>query len=209
MNLKCVLSLGLLIAGVTSATADKASDLSGALGKPTVTDDFDRPQLGRQWQVAKGEWKIEDGAIVGRELKSDQHAAVLSFQQPNHNSAIQFSFRLDGAKGFHLSFNKKRGHLFRILVAPTGLTATLDKDKKDPKSKPQRLGAAKGRFEQGKWYTMLVRVEGSKVTAQTDNGVKLTARHADIDQPKPNYRFVLRGGDLRLDDLRIWRLEQP
>lgn len=208
MKLKhLILHATLLAAGGSTAVAGKGTDLAKSLGKPTVTDGVNQAKLGAKWQVAKGEWKAVDGAIVGKELKADEHAAVLNFRQPNHNSAIQFSFKLDGAKGFHLSFNKKRGHLFRILVAPNGVSVNLDKDKKDPKSKPKRLANVNGRFAQGKWYSMLVTVEGENVSVVTDNDIKLSAKHKDIDQAKPNYRFVLRGGDLRLDDLKIWKLK--
>ncbi|MGB0578468.1 MAG: hypothetical protein ACPGVU_02090 [Limisphaerales bacterium] len=201
------LYMSLLFAVVAKATPDKGAQLTRSLGKPMVVDEIKQAKLGNKWQGVKGEWKSVDGAIVGRELKADKHAAVLNFREPNHNSAIQFSFKLDGAKGFNLSFNKKRGHLFRVIVTADGVAVNLDKDKQDPKSKPKRLANTKGRFAQGKWYSMLVTVEGENVSVLTDNGVKLTAKHAAIDQAKPNYRFVMRGGDLLLDDLKIWKLK--
>jgi len=194
-----------LITGVVSQAEDAAK--SGAdLGAPTVVDEFDRAELGSKWSVAKGSWTIVDGAIVAKELKSDMHAAVLSFNHPNHNSVVEFSFMLDGNKSFNLSFNKARGHLFRVAVAPDRIAVTLDKDKKDPDSKAQRLAATKATFEPGKWYTLRVTVDGETVTVTTDNGVKLTAQHADINQPKPNYRFVMTGESLKLDNLKIWDL---
>jgi hypothetical protein len=201
-----ILQTALLIAGIAAARADKGAELPKSFGKPTVTDDISQAQLGSKWKAVKGEWKSVDGAIVGKELKADKHAAVLNFHQPNHNSAIQFSFKLDGAKAFSLSFNKKAGHLFRINVGAGSVTINLDKDKKDPKSKPKRLATTKARFKQGEWYSMLVTVERQNVSVATDNGVKLTAKHATLDQAKPNYRFVMRGGDLLLDDLKVWKL---
>jgi hypothetical protein len=201
------ITLALLVAGIVGAKAEKGTDLAKSFGKPTATDDIKGAKLGKRWQGVRGDWKADDGAIVGRELKADKHAGVLNFKQPNHNSAIQFSFKLDGAKTFHVSYNKKAGHLFRVIVTETGITVNLDKDKKDPKSKTRQLGAAKAKFEQGKWYSMLVTVEGANVSVTTDTGVRLAAKHADIDQAKPNYRFILRGGDLRLDDLKIWKLK--
>jgi hypothetical protein len=196
-----------LIAVVANTNAEKGTELAKSLGKPLVTDEIKQAKLGSKWQAVKGEWKAVDGAIAGKELKADKHAAVLNFKQPNHNSAIQFSFKLDGAKGFSLSFNKQRGHLFRINVAASGVAVNLDKDKKDPKSKTKRLANAPARFKQGQWYSMLVMVEGENVSVLTDSGVKLTAKHADIDQAKPNYRFVMKGGNLLLDDLKIWKLK--
>ena len=201
------ITAGVLAFSSGSAFAGKDADLGSAFGKPTVADAIDGTQLDKRWVIAKGEWKAVDGAIRGRELVADKHAAVLNFARRNTDSAIQFSFKLDGTKSFNLSFNKARGHLFRVVVAENGLTITLDKDKKDPKSKPQRLGGAKGKFEQGTWYTMLVVVEGENVSVQTDNGVEASAKHATLAQPKPNYRFVMKGERLWLDDLKIWELK--
>jgi hypothetical protein len=187
--------------------AGKDSDLGKEFGKATVSDAIDGSKLGKKWMVAKGDWQVSDGAIHGKELAADKHAAVLNFAQPNKDSAIRFSFKLAGAKGFNLSYNKAQGHLFRVAVAENGLTITLDKDKKDKASKVIKLGGATGRFKQGEWYTMLVVVEGENVSVQTDNGVKATGRHATLKQPKPNYRFVMRGEALVLDDVKIWELK--
>lgn len=198
---------GALALSSSGVFAGKDSNLGETFGKPTIADSFDKSKLGKKWVVAKGEWKVVGGAISGKELPADKHAAVLNFQQPNTDSAIQFSFKLDGAKGFNLSFNKARGHLFRVAVAGDGLTITLDKDKKDPKSRPQRLAKAGGKFEQGEWYTMLVVVEGPGVSVKTDNGLSVSASHSTLSQAKPNYRFVMRGASLQLDDVKVWPLK--
>lgn len=204
-----VLSVFLIIN--TAAKADKDSRLEPTLAKPgaeLLTDSFDRGELGSRWAVAKGDWRIVDGAVVGKELKSDQHAAVLSCQRKNHNSILRFSFKLDGTDGFNLSLNHAKGHLFRVIVTPQGLAIRTDKDKKDPNSKSELLGEAKGSFEQGKWYTMLVEMVGDRVAVQTDNGLKAEGQHAGLDVDKPNYRFVTRGESLRLDDVRIWSVKE-
>jgi hypothetical protein len=198
---------GALLLSPGNIFADKNADLGKVFGKPATVDELNRAELGKEWAAAKGDWRIVDGAIVGKELKADKHAAVLSFQKKNTDSAIQFSFKLDGAKGFNLSYNKAVGHLFRVAVTAAGLTITLDKDKKDPKSKAVSLGKAAGKFEQGKWYTMLVVVEGTNVSVQTDNGVKVSGEHATLKVAKPNYRFVMTGESLMLDDLKIWQLK--
>ncbi len=202
-----IIPVTLLALGATTAQAGKGTELGKALGSPTVGDDLERNELGKKWASAKGDWKLVNGAIVGKELKTDKHAAVLSFQHPNQNSAIQFSFKLEGADFFHLSYNKKRGHLFRVLVTPEQIAVNLDKDKRDPKSKPKRLAVKKAAFAQGEWYTMLVVVEGENVSITTDNGVKMTLTHPDIDQQKPNYRFILKGESLLLDDVKSWDLK--
>jgi hypothetical protein len=118
---------------------------------------------------------------------------------------VRYSFKLDeNTKGFNFSLNHKGGHLFRVVVAPTKLTINLDKDKKDPNSKAVVLGSAKGDFEQGKWYTMQIEMVGDRVVVQTDNALSVEATHAKLDTDKPNYRFVMRGDSLTIDDLHVW-----
>ena len=180
-----------MLVEVGSLLASEAIDGSGDLAAP--------------FQVGKGAWKRVDGVIVGKELAADEHAAVLSYQHPNRDSVVKFSFKVDGnTNGFHFSLNRKRGHLFRVIVTPDQMRMNLDKDKKDPKSKPIKLGEAKARFEPGKWYTMMIEMRGNKVVAQTDNGADVHACREALDVDKPNYRFVMRGDSLCIDDLQIW-----
>ena len=69
------------------------------------------------------------------------------------------------------------------------------------------LGTAKGKFEQEKWYTMQIEMQGDKVVAQTDNCLTVEATHATLDTDKPNYRFVMKGDSLAINDLQIWELK--
>ncbi|MBC7965709.1 MAG: hypothetical protein H7Z17_07250 [Fuerstia sp.] len=133
---------------------------------------------------------------------------MLNFQKKNRNSVVRFSFKVDGTTtGFNFSLNHAKGHLFRVVVTPTAMTINLDKDKNDPKSKAVVLGTARGKFERGKWYTMQIEMQGDKVVAQTDNGLSVEATHATLDTDKPNYRFVMKGDSLAIDDLQIWELK--
>lgn len=198
-----------ITAGFSGAAAfgAKSADIKPVLAMPgtvTVDESFNSATLSKNWTVAKGDWQVQDGALVGKEKKEDKHAAVLTLGQPNHNSIIRFSFKLDGTKGLALSFNHAKGHLFRVSVASDGVTILKDKDKKDPASKSEQLGKAAGKFEQGQWYTMLVEVQGGKVSVQTDNGLKLAGANPALDVDKTGYRFVTGGASIALDDVKAW-----
>jgi hypothetical protein len=192
---------------VSPAMAEKNVSIDPKIGPietPVVTQSFD-DELSEPLAAIKGEWKVKDGVLVGKELKADKHAAVLNFQKSNRNSVVRFSFKLDGkTNGFSFSLNHAKGHLFRVNVTETAMSVNLDKDKKDPASKAVVLGTAKGKFERGKWYTMQIEMQGEKVVAQTDNGLLVEATHASLDTDKPNYRFVMKGDSLSIDDLQIW-----
>jgi hypothetical protein len=206
MNAKALfVAANIIIA--TNCFADKATEIKPVLAKPgkaIFDESFGATALDKKWSVNKGEWKINDGQLVGQEKASDNHPAVLLLGVPNHNSIIQFSFRLDGAKGFNLSYNHAKGHLFRIAINEDGLVMNKDKDKKDAKSKALVLGKAAGKFETGKWYTMLVEVDGDKVSVQTDNGVKVSGNNKELDVDKIGYRFVTKAATVSLDDIKVW-----
>ena len=207
-NRRLVVSLFCLATAAGACLAEEAKDLKPVLGQPgqlLFEDTFDSDALGAKWRVAKGDWTVRQGILVGKEKKEDKHAAVLSCNIPNRNSSIRFAFKLDGAKTFHLSFNKTRGHLFRVTVTKAGMQIRKDKDKKDPQSKSIALANAKHPFQQGKWYTLLVEVQDDQVIVQTDTGIKLQAKHPQLDVDKPNYRFVTSGEELCIDEVKIWK----
>ncbi|MCA9124417.1 MAG: hypothetical protein H6822_32105 [Planctomycetaceae bacterium] len=209
-NTVAILLLNVLLSN-TMALADKNAKLQPNLTQPgseVLDESFSGDRLGKAWIVNKGEWSIKDGVVVGREKKEDMHAAVLTLQHPHRNSIIRFSFQLDGATGFNLSFNHAKGHLFRIGINDAGLTFTKDKDKKDPNSNAKVLAKASGEFDSGEWHTLLVELQGDKVSIQSDNGAKVSVQEPTFDVEKTGYRFVMRGESLLLDDITVWNVEQ-
>lgn len=195
---------------VTSAAtlfADKAADLKPVLNQPgklVVDEKFAAGALPSSWGGVQGDWQVRDGAVVGKEKASDAHAAVLFLNQPHRDAIVRFSFKLDGAKNFNLSLNHPKGHLFRVAVAEDGLILSKDKDKKDPKSKVVQLGKAAGKFEAGKWHTLLLETKGGKVSVRADNGAKVEGSHPELDVDKTGYRFVMKGESLRVTDVKVW-----
>lgn len=204
---RLVTILTVLLVSTSVCVAEKNVELTPTLAKPgevIFADDFDAAELSKDWSQIRGEWKVVDGEIVGKELKSDKHAAVFHCLKKNRNSIVRFSFKLNGAEGFHFSMNHKRGHLFRALVTSNSLTVRTDADKRDKTIKSQMIGKASGTFEQNKWYTMQVEMVGDKVVVTTDNGLKVSGQNPRLDTDKPNYRFILKGEFLVIDDVKIW-----
>ena len=195
---------------VSPVSADKnvaIDPVLGKLGSPAVEETFDKP-LDKPMIAVKGQWKVVDGVLVGKELAADEHAAVLNYQKKNRNSIVRLSFQFkDKTNGFNFSLNHAKGHLFRVVITPQALVVRLDKDKKDPQSKPINLGNAKASFKKGQWYTLQVEMIGDKVVAQTDNGAIVKASHEKLDTVKPNYRLVMRAESLLIDDLHVWNVK--
>jgi hypothetical protein len=196
-----------LLVSSSVCLAEKNTDISPVManpGKVLLSDSFDKAELGKVWAGVKGEWKVKDGAIVAKELKSDKHAAVLTCKLKNQDSIVRFSFKLDGwTKRFNFSLNHAKGHLFRVVVTPTSLVMRTDKDKKDTSIKSELIAQAKAKFEQGKCYTLQIEMVGDKMVAMTYNGLKVSEQHQRLDIDNPNYRFVMKGETLSIDDLTI------
>jgi hypothetical protein len=202
--MKPILLLALLIA--LPCYAGKNAALKPTLakaGKTVSEQNFETGGLDKPWTVAKGDWQVSGGAIVGKEKAEDKHPAVLSLGLPNKDSIIQFSFKLDGSKMLGLSYNHAKGHLFRVNITSEGFTINKDGDKNDKSIKGGVLGKADAKFEKGQWYTMLVEVKGEKVAVQTDNGAKAEGTDPRLAMDKVNYRFVTQGESVQIDDLKI------
>jgi len=202
--------LALMVFAPTLLPAEKNADLKPVLvkaGKPSQSQTFDNNKLGKQWAVNKGEWQIEENVLVGKELPADKHAAVLTWKLPNRNSMLRCSFQLKDAKFFHLSLNHPRGHLFRVMIDQNGMILRTDRDKKDPQSRPITLAKAQSKLDPEKWYTLQLEMQGDKVSAQLDNGLKVTGQHPSLNSKKTGYRFVMKGTTLLLDDLSASNLD--
>jgi hypothetical protein len=136
-----------LAALASHCLAGKAAERMPALAKPgkvVFEQGAATGKLAKPWTAAKGDWQFKEGVPVGREKAEDQHAAVPTRVHPHRDSIIRFSFKLDGATGFNLSFNHAKGHLFRIGIIETGLVINKDEEKKGPASKIEKLGQAAG-----------------------------------------------------------------
>jgi len=168
-------------------------------------ENFDNAtELPKGYRAAKGEWKVVDGVLTGAELEADKHAAVLSFGSKNTDSKISFRVRFDGAKFFHLSLNHAKGHLFRVILDPAyGLSIRKDKDKKDPESKPIKLGSREEPISVGEWHDITVIISGKSVSAKIDDGQAVEVSHPGLAMEKTGYRLIVRGKSVAVDDIKV------
>jgi hypothetical protein len=206
--MKLLLLLSLLAA--LPCYAEKNAALKPTLakaGKPLTEQNFENGALEKPWTIAKGDWQVTGGAVVGKEKASDAHPAVLALTLPSKDSLMQLSFKLDGAKMLALSYNHAAGHLFRVVINGDGFTINKDPDKKDATIKGGVLGKAEAKFEKGQWYTILVEVKGTKVAVQTDNGAKAEGTDPRLAMDKVNFRFVTQGESVQIDDVKITEAE--
>ena len=71
-----------------------------------VEDSFDREELGKEWTVNTGDWKIVDGVLRVREIPSQKHSAAARRVVETKNAVYEVKFRfVNAGKAFHLGFD--------------------------------------------------------------------------------------------------------
>jgi hypothetical protein len=187
-------------------------------GELILEESFDDDTLPKGWTVQTGDWKPVGGVLVAREIPADHHAAAARRLLPMQDGIFQLRFRLAGkAKAFHFGFDpargelKKKGHLFSIIVTPTGakLMKHIDKDK--PKEDPNEiLASSNTAFKAGIWHTLLLEKQGNHVAAQIvsdagDSSVSLAGSHPTFHVKTPTLVFRCAGDGVGVDDVRVWK----
>lgn len=165
-----------------------------------ISEDFSGGKIPEGWKGVKGAWVVTDGAMSGKELAADEHGAVFMIPDPHKDSTFSCRFQLNGAKGFGLSYNHAKGHLFRVRISPANVVLMLDKDKKDPASQAINFASAKLELEPGQWYSLTCTVEGDTVAVECA-GEKLSGKHEKLAMEKTGYRFTVAGESVLVDDV--------
>ena len=176
-------------------------------GKALVTEDFTGDQLAPGWVKAKGDWKIENGAIQGMELPADKHAAVLTRAMKYKDVVIELRFKMDGAKSFAVSANVPGGHLCRLTVLPTGFMLMKDANAKVPGDKPQVLGKHMMKIEPGKWYDARIELVGPRFSAKIGDSPVITGEHPGIDKEKATLALPVAGCSASFKYVHIWEAQ--
>lgn len=168
--------------------------------KEPVTVDFSSSELPEGWSGVKGDWNVVDGVLQGDEKESDQHAAVLMIPYRHTDSEISFRLRTGGVSMFALSYNHPKGHLFRASLSKGQVKLGMDKDKKNPESKPVTLQAEKFEAAPDEWVKVTCKVNGDRAEVSFGD-VSLKGSHPDLVKEKTGFRLVVKGRGLAVDDV--------
>lgn len=189
--------------------------LLGMRGRLLLEETFAGDTLPRNWSVKSGRVQPVGGELRTSQSKGER-LCLFHCDLPLQDAAIQVDFRFAGARGINVGLSpapgesKKRGHLFSVMITPSMWNITQHQDRLDPKSQRTHLVSAADRFEQEKWYTLLVEAKGDDVVAQIDGLKPLRASHTDFRVKKPAIEFRVAGpagGDACFDNLRVWELK--
>lgn len=177
-----------------------------------LEDSFDRVELGKGWNSTTGQWKIVDGVLRGSEIVEEKHSAATRRVLPTKNAVYELKFRLiNDGKTFHFGFDPaageldKKGHLFSVIVTPTGWSIMKHVDKNRREEDPnETLVEAKTAFVADQWYTLRLTTWETSVTASINGKESLKTSHPTFGVKKPTLVFRCLGDGVEIDDVKVW-----
>ena len=192
-----------LTASLVAADPNEAKTILTERGALIFADDLTQPP-GQPWRVAKGEWKVVDGALQVKELASDMHGAVARRPLPQANFVVQYSVKLEGTKRTTLSINDAKGHCCRVLLDAAGLAVQKDSHDKGKIDKAAVLDKQAAPIAAGQWHTLVVEVLGSELVASLDGKIVAFGSHDSINVAKKEVGLTVAGQSASFKDLRVW-----
>ena len=194
-------------------------------GKLLLQENFDRPELPQLFTVGKGDWKIVDGTLRGRQLAEDRHTAFRKIFLDHHDVIYEYDMKLEG-DGFHqLLINWDLVHVAKCVVRYDSLTVFKSKEKKkrlqmEAEKRDQGLDPLEGewdeptfamdqqsiKLEEGKWYHVVVELLGDTLSLRVD-GVTVRGRHIGLTEKKDNFGFQAGGLEsyTYIDNVRVYQ----
>lgn len=171
----------------------------------TVT--FDK-ELPKQWSKTIGSWEVVDGALIGREVAVDDHAAASRYMVPIKDGEVRFRFRMNDAKTVSFGFDpvkgelKKKGHLYSVIVTRNQLSLKKHKDKADAKSKDVVVDSKKVELNEDEWIDVVLTLKGTVAHAKIGSHV-LKGEDAEFAVAKPGVVFRVSKGSAAFDDVVV------
>ena len=193
-------------------------------GELLLEEDFDSPDLPELFTVGKGDWKIVNGAMRGRQLREDRHTAFRKVFLDHHDVIYEYDMKIEG-DGFHqLLINWDLVHIAKCVVRYDSLTVFKSKEKKkrlqmEAENRDQGLDPLEGQWDQptfamdqrsikleeGKWYHVVVELVGDTLSLTVD-GVTARGRHIGLAEKKDNFGFQAGGLEsyTYIDNVRVY-----
>jgi len=157
------------------------------------SDDFSADKLGKSWALYKSSSIIKDGVLVGIEQQDGGHAAVHQLRTaPYSDVELTVDLKFEGSRSTNLTFNQHKfkgshaGHICRVVVSPNkvtlrdGKTGVFNNEIFKKRRAKEKLTKAEQailkrtqatfpvKLEEGKWYTVNVRIKGDLMQAFID-----------------------------------------
>ncbi len=199
------------------------------------SDDFNRAELGKEWQQVVPMFTLENNAMKGIQMRFDTpakdgkpevkgHQAVAGREVPTKDSVIEFRFKLGGAQSVTAEFDDRKfngshyGHLCMARIAADKITLVDQKGLavarpegatgEPPTPQGRKNSSYPLNLDPQAWHTFMLETVGDTMRASIDGKPVAVLKSPGIAHPtKSKVEFGCMGKDGFLDDLKIWNAE--
>jgi hypothetical protein len=199
-------------AEVVPPAATEPQTFLATRGKALFAEDFSdagRIKDKKVWNIYKGDFSVQDGALRSVERKDDMHHPAMSTKLVAKDVVMQCRFKVDASKwlGLSLDNGKEKLHVFRAMVNPTSLSLKRMSGM-GPTTKGETIAERKVKFEPGKWYTLVVELRGTEAVATVpEAGVAIAGEHEGLAMDKDRFELISGGDAAWIDDIKIYEAE--
>ncbi|MEM1441885.1 MAG: SHD1 domain-containing protein [Verrucomicrobiota bacterium] len=196
------------------ARASEMGTTLGTIGEVIVETVFDEETPATRkgdvlgWKAGIGEWRVEEGALIGDEVPEDNHASSLTYRFEATNLIIQAQVQLGSATqiAFACRDTVSPGlHLGRLYLTPeklwiqhmTGIAKTTT---------AERLVTVDVDLDPEEWYDVTIEIVGDTYRA-TVGEEELEASHPRFADAKGILALTNRGMGAKFRNVSVWHAE--
>lgn len=160
------------------------------------------------WNAGIGEWRIEEGALVGDELPEDNHVSSLTYRLEANHLIIEAEVRLGTAEQIAFACRDTvppNLHLARLYITPdklwiqhmSGIAKT---------TKAERILTEEVDLDPEEWHPVVIEIIGDHYRARVGD-VELEAEHPRFADAKGIVALVNKGQGARYRNVSLWKAE--
>ena len=159
----------------------------------------------KEWNKYKGKFELVDDALKVAEIAADAHHPAVSRKADLDCAVIQFRFKFEGSGWLGFAFDGKE-HVARCILRPDSLEV-LKMTGIGGTTKGESIDKKQMKFEQGKWYTIAIEINGKEMLANVDDTHFAFGEKGGVETSKTRFEFISGGQFAWFDDLKIWKGE--
>lgn len=183
-----------------TAPKPESEALMATTGKLLFSDSF--ASIGEGWQANVGDWKAEEGVLIGTEREADDHAGVMKRAMPLKDVVIEFGLKMGDATGMSFSIDAD-GHLCRLTVSPTSFQAKKDDMDKEGPNEGKAFNTVTTKLDTDEWQTVRMELLGQEMVTSIGDDVSM-GTHEELAMEKAKWGFTVSGGPVYIKDLKVW-----
>lgn len=205
------IGLYLFVIAIASSHAKPSHSAAGLATEPIVLSAFkesaERIRKGEigGWQAGIGEWRIENGALIGDELEANHHASSCTYRFEATHLIIRAQVQLGDATQIAIGCRDTvppNLHLSRLYITPNSIW--IQKMSGISKStRKEILTTREVAIDPQRWYDVTIEIIGDSYVASVGDHT-IEARHERFADAKGIVALINRGLGARFKNVELW-----